>query len=294
MRGQYAPLVFARTAFVDFRPAFLAAPATMPAADREVALAYVHAAMEHADLLRDRERWTIFRAGGFLVAGVVAIGPWLSDEFTHDLQVDADGTTVPRRMLHAFVGAAYPLSPGGGLPSRDQAFYRGLYAETVGPRFFERLSNPEWERATDAAARNIELPRAKAGSKPAPPRDQILIYPSAQDQSLWEAAAAGGGIPSLCTNVPVGASKALALFDIVTRPDAAAIQQEPRPAAREAQRPRRATRAGDPSHDLESWDLDQSKKKDPAVGSSRISWALSGAGLILLLLIGLALAGRKE
>lgn len=321
MRVKFAPLVFARTAFVDFRPAFLAAPSEMDEAARSGARDHVLAAMQHPDLVRGAQRWAMFQVGKHLVAGVVASGLWLSDEHTHDLDEKADGSTLGRRTLHAFVGAVYPLTSQRFLPPRAQSFYRDIYAQTVGPRFYERLSVPDWQKATDMAYESIALDPVDPVDPIVPPEDRLGIYPADREEELWRAVAAGGGLPSLCTNAPGGRSKARALFGIVTSPDATDVRHEPR-AAKESQRepaeppPRgfedRSGRGFDGSHDLdnrgrrragksaeshsvEDWDRKQGKKKlrESPTSSSIVPW-LSGTTLLLLGLAVLLWALRKD
>jgi hypothetical protein len=296
--ARYAPLVFSRTAYIDFRASFLAAPQDLNNAD--AVRAAVLAALDYADRLDDGPRWCLFGSGGRIVAGVAALASWFSDSHTHELALGAGGVEAPRRRLYAFVGAVWQAEDAPFAPPREQSFYAKIYADVVGPRFYERMSLPGWETPTATTYALAEVDTLDPASALKPDPGYVRISPAVQDERLWRAAAAGRGRVSLCTNAPPGKHKQRETFDMITRADVTDESRELRTSAAPA--PSAAPRIGiqrrtvDASMDVAGWDRQQAEKKSanepptPAVPVLWIGLALAATAAAAAFLL---LGGRR-
>lgn len=298
--AKYAPLVFSRTAYIDFRPNFIAAPRYWTAEQRSRARDFVLAATDYADNLTNVPRWVMFSEADSVVAGVVALARRLSDTLTHELAPDLDGVEVAQRRLFAFVGAVFPIHSGAPVvPPMELDFYKKIYADTVGPRFFERLAEPNWQSATDMDFEEIEVDTISPGEAMSIAPGAVQLHPAGDEQSLWRHVAAGSGRMSLCTNVPPGRHKQFEKFDIITRADVTAVRSEPRTIPKSSAAPKVAQsskrRSVDASHDLDAYDEAQKKKSESAasIGPRLLLISVVG-GLLILGLATLALVWRSR
>lgn len=293
-----APLVFARTAFVDFRPRFLAAPPFAPG-QLTRARDLVLKAIDGAERLGDGPRWLMFASGSDLIAGVVARAPWLSDEFTHELDPDSGANG---RLLHAFVGLVIRSGGAAIVPDRSQALYRDLYAKWAGPRWREtRVTNTSWEEPSLSAFEPVELPVIDPSIAPLTTDPSgVRMYPNGgpeDEQRLWEAAAAARGQVALCLRMPSTYQAIRSGFDAASAADVQTPRTEPRPPPKSAQtsgaisaQPGPSSpRPSDKAFDLDDFDERQKKKSEQPGGGGFPLWIIAAAAVaaiaaILLLL----------
>ena len=270
---QAAPLVHARTAYIDFRPDFISAPADLQGEARERIRKKDVASLDYAERLDEGPRWVLFRESDHLVAGVAAMATWFSDDLTREIGSGPDGAPRPDRNLYAFVGAVYPMRGGEACaPTQAQAFYRDIYEEIVGPRFFERQINAGWQSPTQSQYRDVPVSPIESQGMPVPDRDMIQAFPLHEGERLWHRVASGRGAAALCTRVPAGRHLQHRLFDIITQAGIENMQSLARVAARDPGSGRTASRlrVSDPASDPRAFDEAQKKKS---------SWGWAGFGL---------------